>query len=118
MPYLRSVKSDWEKDISPVFEDSKTFTIQEFYQKLNLDSNSNFSIQVTKTTSTGRVVAAGDTTINAHGTAYGTRTVGMYWGGAGVERMYMDTTRIEGFPMDTSYGSVFTASFRQVIDVN
>ena len=55
LPYLRSVKSDWEKDISPVFEDSKTFTIQEFYQKLNLDSNSNFSIQVTKTTSTGRV---------------------------------------------------------------
>ncbi len=55
LPYLRSVKSDWEKDISPVFEDSKTFTIQEFYEKLNLDSNSNFSIQVTKTTSTGRV---------------------------------------------------------------
>ena len=70
------------------------------------------------TTSTGRVVAAGDTTINAHGTAYGTRTVGMYWGGAGVERMYMDPTRIEGVPMDTSSGSVFTASFRQVIDVN
>ena len=55
LPYLRSVKSDWEKDISPVFEDSKTFTIQEFYEKLNLDSNFNFSIQVTKTTSTGRV---------------------------------------------------------------
>lgn len=55
LPYLRSVKSDWEKDISPVFEDSKTFTIQEFYEKLNLESNSNFSIQVTKTTSTGRV---------------------------------------------------------------
>ena len=55
LPYLRSVKSDWEKDISPVFEDSKTFTIQEFYEKLNLDSNSNFSIQDTKTTSTGRV---------------------------------------------------------------
>ena len=55
LPYLRSVKSDWEKDISPVFEDSKTFTIQELYEKLNLYSNSNFSIQVTKTTSTGRV---------------------------------------------------------------
>ncbi len=55
LPYLRSVKSDWEEDISPVFEDSKTFTLEEFYQKLNLDANSNFSIQITDRTSTGRV---------------------------------------------------------------
>ena len=55
LPYLKSVKSDWEKDVSPVFEDSKTFTIEEFYQILNLDANSNFSVQVTKRTSTGRV---------------------------------------------------------------
>ena len=55
LPYLRSVKSDWEEDISPVFKDSKTFTLEEFYQKLNLDANSNFSIQITDRTSTGRV---------------------------------------------------------------
>lgn len=55
LPYLRSVKSDWEEDISPVFEDSKTFTLEEFYQKLKLDANSNFSIQITDRTSTGRV---------------------------------------------------------------
>lgn len=55
LPYLKSVKSDWEKDVSPVFEDSKTFTIEEFYQKLNLDVNSAFSVQITKQTSTGRI---------------------------------------------------------------
>lgn len=55
LPYLRSVKSDWEEDISPVFEDSKTFTLEEFYQKLNLDWNDTVTVQVLTTTSTGRI---------------------------------------------------------------
>ncbi|MBS7020551.1 MAG: stage II sporulation protein D [Firmicutes bacterium] len=55
LPYLKSVKSDWEKEVSPVFEDGKTFTLTEFYQKLNLDYNQTLSVEVTAKTSTGRV---------------------------------------------------------------
>ena len=51
-------------------------------------------------------------------TARGNHTVGTYWSDAGVETMYMDTTSIEGFPMDESYRSLFTVPVRQVIDVN
>ena len=55
LPYLKSVKSDWEKEISPVYEDSKTFSLEEFYQKLNLDWNDTVTVQVLTTTSTGRM---------------------------------------------------------------
>lgn len=70
------------------------------------------------TTPTGKVVASGSPDIPARGTARGNHTVGTYWSDAGVETMYMDTTSIEGFPMDESYRSLFTVPVRQVIDVN
>lgn len=70
------------------------------------------------TTPTGKVVASGSPDILARGTARGNHTVGTYWSDAGVETMYMDTTSIEGFPMDESYRSLFTVPVRQVIDVN
>lgn len=55
LPYLKSVKSDWEKDVSPVFEDSKTFTLKDFYSKLNLYYNSTLTVNVTAKTTTGRI---------------------------------------------------------------
>lgn len=54
VPYLRSVSSDWDS-ISPVFEDSKTFTLKEFYSSLNLEYSEKLEIKVTETTNTGRV---------------------------------------------------------------
>lgn len=54
VPYLRSVSSNWD-NISPVFEDSKTFTFKEFYSLLGLKYNDSLNIKVTETTSTGRV---------------------------------------------------------------
>ena len=54
VPYLRSVSSNWD-NISPVFEDSKTITLKEFYSSLNLEYSEKLEIKVTETTNTGRV---------------------------------------------------------------
>lgn len=52
--YLRSVESKYDS-ISPVYSTSKTFTKEEFYNKLGLDYSDNLNIEVTDKTSTGRV---------------------------------------------------------------
>lgn len=55
LPYLRSVESNWDSEISPVFSETYTFTINDFYSKLGLEYNDNLDIQITETTSTGRI---------------------------------------------------------------
>lgn len=53
LPYLRSVDSTWDKE-SPVYIDTYTFTLEDFYKKLNLPFNQTLKIEVTEKTSTGR----------------------------------------------------------------
>ena len=53
LPYLRSVDSKWD-EASPAYTDTYTFTLEEFYKKLNLQYNQTLTIEVTSTTSTGR----------------------------------------------------------------
>ena len=55
LPYLVSVKSEWDQDVSPVFQENVTLSLYDFYTKLGLPYNQNLKIEVTKTTSTGRV---------------------------------------------------------------
>lgn len=55
VPYLRSVVSTWD-EISPAYTDSKKFTKEEFYKLLNLNYSEKLSINITNTTSTGRIV--------------------------------------------------------------
>lgn len=55
LPYLRSVDSSWEEEVSPVFLSSKEFGIKEFYDKLGLPYSDNLNINIIKTTSTGRI---------------------------------------------------------------
>ena len=55
LPYLRSVDSTWDKEVSPVYEVEKKFSLQEFYQLLGLQYQDNLEVKITKTTSTGRV---------------------------------------------------------------
>lgn len=55
VPYLRSVKSEWDKDTSPVYTDTYVFNIYEFYLKLNLQFSEVIDIDVVETTSTGRI---------------------------------------------------------------
>lgn len=55
VPYLRSVESLWDKDVSPVFNDYFEFSLTEFYTKLKLPYKDKIIAEVLKTTSTGRV---------------------------------------------------------------
>ena len=52
--YLRSVDSAWD-EISPVYSTSKTFSLEEFYNLLNLKYSENLNIEIVSTTQTGRI---------------------------------------------------------------
>lgn len=54
VPYLRSVESTWDS-ISPVYEVNYTFSLEDFYNKLNLSYSETLNIELLDTTSTGRV---------------------------------------------------------------
>ncbi len=54
VPYLRSVASAWD-EASPVYQDTATFNLNDFYQKLGLQYNDKITTEVLETTSTGRV---------------------------------------------------------------
>ena len=53
LPYLRSVDSKWDEQ-SPAYTDTYTFTLEEFYKKLNLPFSQTLKIEVIEKTSTGR----------------------------------------------------------------
>lgn len=55
LPYLRSVESTWDQEVSPVFQEVNRFSITDFYQKLGLEYQENLNLKITKATSTGRV---------------------------------------------------------------
>ena len=55
LPYLRSVDSTWDADVSPVFQVENRFTLEKFYQLLGLKYQNNIDVKIIKTTSTGRV---------------------------------------------------------------
>ncbi|HPF82626.1 MAG TPA: stage II sporulation protein D [Bacilli bacterium] len=54
LPYLKSVDSTWD-NISPVYQESKYFTLNEFYQKLKMEYNSKVEVTYLNKTSTGRI---------------------------------------------------------------
>ena len=54
LPYLRSVDSSWD-DISPVYQETKYFTLFDFYQKLNIMYSTELKIEYINKTSTGRI---------------------------------------------------------------
>lgn len=59
IPYLRSVPSPWDKELSPKYKESATFSLQEFAQRLGVDSVSTLTksggIKVLSTTTGQRV---------------------------------------------------------------
>lgn len=55
LPYLKSVDSAWDEEVSPVFSQDNNLSLEEFYKKLNIEYNPNLKIEITKTTSTGRI---------------------------------------------------------------
>ena len=72
LPYLRSVDSIWDKD-SPVYVDTYKFTLEDFYNKLNLPFNQTLNIEVTSKTSTGRTRSLKINGIDINGRALATK---------------------------------------------
>lgn len=56
LPYLVSVKSSWDEKTSSAFRSSITFSLNEFYDKLNLDYNDKLDVKILKRSSTNRVI--------------------------------------------------------------
>lgn len=54
-PYLKSVDSIWDKEVSPVFQVESDISLSDFYTKLNLPYQEKLEIEITKQTSTGRI---------------------------------------------------------------
>ncbi len=54
-PYLKSVASTWDAEVSPVYNDYFYFKLGDFYNKLGLPYSDNVYVEVISTTSTGRV---------------------------------------------------------------
>lgn len=54
IPYLRSVKSNWDT-ISPVFKSEYVVSLTDFYNKLNLKYNTILTVKNISTTNTGRI---------------------------------------------------------------
>lgn len=55
VPYLRSVKSEWD-NISPVFNEDNSYSLEKFLKNLNLPNSETLEIDILKTTSTGRII--------------------------------------------------------------
>ena len=53
--YLQSVSSEWDKEVSPVFEEKNIFTRDTFCKKLGLTDCSKIYVTVLDETSTGRI---------------------------------------------------------------
>jgi len=54
-PYLKSVDSSWDAQISPVFNSNNYFTLNEFCNKLSISCSNKLNINILSTTSTGRI---------------------------------------------------------------
>lgn len=54
LPYLRSVASSWDEE-SPVYTDTATFSIQDFYNKLSLPYSETLTVEITSQTNIGRI---------------------------------------------------------------
>ncbi len=55
LPYLVSVDSSWDSEVSPLYSTYKTISLSEFYNLLNLPYNDELHIEKVETTSTGRI---------------------------------------------------------------
>lgn len=55
-PYLKSVDSPWDKEVSSAFLTKKNIKLTEFYKKLNIPYNKNLNIEIEKRSSTNRIL--------------------------------------------------------------
>ena len=55
LPYLVSVDSSWDEDVSPVFAVQKEYALNDFYAGLDLPYATDIKTEIIDTTSTGRI---------------------------------------------------------------
>ena len=55
VPYLVSVSSTWDEEVSPVFSVDNKYTLNDFYAGLDLSYKDTITVNVLETTSTGRI---------------------------------------------------------------
>ena len=54
--YLQSVNSPWDEEVSSAYLTTRTISLKEFYQKLNLPYNKNLNIEILKRSNTNRIL--------------------------------------------------------------
>lgn len=56
-PYLKSVESVWDEEVSPVFNDKKEYTRLNFCNTIKILNCEKITVDILKTTSTGRILS-------------------------------------------------------------
>lgn len=54
--YLRSVDSPWDEEVSSAYQTTKTISLTEFYENLNLPYDKNLNIEIIKRSNTNRIL--------------------------------------------------------------
>lgn len=56
LPYLRSVKSDWDVKVASAFNSSTSMSLQEFYEKLGIKYNDTLKIEILERSNSNRII--------------------------------------------------------------
>ncbi len=56
LPYLKSVESKWDQEVSSVFNDSKSISLQEFYERLGLPYQKALKVEILERSASNRVI--------------------------------------------------------------
>lgn len=56
LPYLKSVESEWDKEVAKAFYSSTSMSLQEFYERLGLAYNKELKVEVVERSSSNRIV--------------------------------------------------------------
>ncbi len=57
IPYLKSVESSWDSDVSTAFNYTEQFSLQEFYEKLNIPYNSTLTVEIKERSASNRILS-------------------------------------------------------------
>lgn len=56
LPYLKSVESVWDKEVASAFYSSTSISLQEFYEKLDLEYNKELKVEILEKSDSNRII--------------------------------------------------------------
>lgn len=56
LPYLKSVESKWDEEVTSAFHTSKSISLQEFYERLGVEYNKELRVEILEKSDSNRVV--------------------------------------------------------------